>query len=91
MQVVKYMFQPHGDDRGQLIALEEFNDIPFRIKNPDSEHIIILYDRRGRLTREKGIFLPERAIDTQSGALYNLRRNRRGTYEIRKEKPETAF
>ena len=26
MQVVKYVFQPHGDDRGQLIALEEFND-----------------------------------------------------------------
>ncbi len=32
MQVVKYMFQPHGDDRGQLIALEEFKDIPFAIK-----------------------------------------------------------
>ena len=23
MQVIKYMFQPHGDDRGQLVALEE--------------------------------------------------------------------
>ena len=32
MQIVKYMFQPHGDDRGMLVALEEFNDIPFRIK-----------------------------------------------------------
>lgn len=32
MQVVKYVFQPHGDDRGQLVALEEFRDIPFRIK-----------------------------------------------------------
>ena len=32
MQVVKYVFQPHGDDRGQLVALEEFKDIPFRIK-----------------------------------------------------------
>ncbi len=32
MQVIKYMFQPHGDERGMLIALEEFNDIPFRIK-----------------------------------------------------------
>lgn len=32
MQVIKYVFQPHGDDRGQLIALEEFKDIPFRIK-----------------------------------------------------------
>jgi len=26
------MFQPHGDDRGQLVALEEFRDIPFQIK-----------------------------------------------------------
>ena len=32
MQVIKYVFQPHGDDRGQLISLEEFKDIPFRIK-----------------------------------------------------------
>ena len=32
MQVVKYVFQQHGDDRGQLVALEEFKDIPFEIK-----------------------------------------------------------
>lgn len=32
MHTIKYTFQPHGDDRGQLISLEEFNDIPFRIK-----------------------------------------------------------
>lgn len=32
MQIVKYQFQQHGDDRGQLIALEEYNDIPFEIK-----------------------------------------------------------
>lgn len=32
MLVTKYVFQPHGDDRGQLIALEEFKDIPFPIK-----------------------------------------------------------
>lgn len=32
MQVIKYVFQPHGDDRGQLIALEEYADIPFSIK-----------------------------------------------------------
>ncbi len=32
MQVVKYAFQQHGDDRGQLVALEEFKDIPFEIK-----------------------------------------------------------
>ena len=32
MQIKKYVFQPHGDDRGQLVALEEFKDIPFEIK-----------------------------------------------------------
>ena len=32
MQVIKYMFQPHGDERGMLVALEEYNDIPFEIK-----------------------------------------------------------
>lgn len=32
MQVIKYVFQPHGDERGQLIALEEYKDIPFEIK-----------------------------------------------------------
>lgn len=32
MQIVKYAFQQHGDDRGMLVALEEFNDIPFEIK-----------------------------------------------------------
>lgn len=32
MQVVKYMFQPHGDERGQLISIEEQKDIPFAIK-----------------------------------------------------------
>ena len=39
MQVIKYMFQPHGDERGQLISLEEFNDIPFRIKR-----VYFMYD-----------------------------------------------
>lgn len=32
MQVMKYVFQPHGDERGQLVSLEEFKDIPFRVK-----------------------------------------------------------
>lgn len=32
MQILKYMFQQHGDSRGQLISLEEFRDIPFEIK-----------------------------------------------------------
>lgn len=32
MQIIKYAFQRHGDDRGQLVALEEMKDIPFEIK-----------------------------------------------------------
>lgn len=32
MQILKYVFQQHGDNRGQLVALEEFKDIPFEIK-----------------------------------------------------------
>ena len=32
MQIVKYAFQQHGDERGMLVALEEYNDIPFEIK-----------------------------------------------------------
>lgn len=32
MNVIKFMFQRHGDDRGQLVALEEIKDIPFKIK-----------------------------------------------------------
>lgn len=46
MQVVKYMFQPHGDDRGQLVALEEFKDIPFRIKR-----VYYMYDTRTDVVR----------------------------------------
>ena len=32
MEIVKYTFQSHGDERGQLVALEELKDIPFHIK-----------------------------------------------------------
>ena len=32
MQILKYVFQQHGDERGQLVALEEMKDIPFGIK-----------------------------------------------------------
>ena len=46
MQVIKYVFQPHGDDRGQLVALEEFKDIPFRIKR-----VYYLYDTKENVTR----------------------------------------
>lgn len=48
MQVIKYAFQQHGDERGQLVALEEMKDIPFKIKR-----VYYMYDtlqnvRRGR-------------------------------------------
>ena len=46
MQVIKYVFQPHGDDRGQLVALEEFKDIPFRIKR-----VYYMYDTGAGVTR----------------------------------------
>lgn len=32
MEVVKFTFQQHGDNRGQLVALEEGTEIPFNVK-----------------------------------------------------------
>ena len=32
MEIKTYTFEPHGDDRGQLVALEEFKDFPFAVK-----------------------------------------------------------
>lgn len=32
MDVKTYSFVPHGDDRGQLVALEEYKDFPFAVK-----------------------------------------------------------
>lgn len=32
MQVTKYAFQMHSDERGKLVAVESFKDIPFEIK-----------------------------------------------------------
>ncbi len=32
MQVKKYTFAPHGDDRGQLVAIEQLRDLPFEIR-----------------------------------------------------------
>lgn len=46
MQAIKYVFQPHGDKRGQLVALEEFKDIPFKIKR-----VYYLYDTLTDVTR----------------------------------------
>lgn len=46
MQVKKYLFQPHGDERGQLVALEEFKDIPFQIRR-----VYYMYDTVDGVTR----------------------------------------
>lgn len=32
MEVKKYLFPPHGDDRGQLVAIEAMKDLPFEVK-----------------------------------------------------------
>lgn len=32
MEVIKYVFRRHGDDRGMLVALEEGKEIPFPVK-----------------------------------------------------------
>lgn len=41
MQIIKYAFQQHGDERGMLVALEEFSDIPFEIKR-----VYYMYDTK---------------------------------------------
>lgn len=46
MQVIKYAFQQHGDDRGQLIALEENKDIPFEVKR-----VYYMYDTKEGVRR----------------------------------------
>ena len=46
MQVIKYVFQQHGDERGRLVALEEFKDIPFEIKR-----VYYMYDTADGITR----------------------------------------
>lgn len=46
MKIIKYCFQPHGDERGQLVALEEYKEIPFKIKR-----VYYMYDTGPNVTR----------------------------------------
>ncbi len=46
MQVKKYVFPPHGDSRGQLVAIEEMKDVPFQIKR-----VYYMYDTTQGVTR----------------------------------------
>lgn len=32
MEVKKYTFPPHGDERGQLVAIEAMKDLPFEVR-----------------------------------------------------------
>lgn len=46
MQIIKYAFQQHGDERGMLVSLEEKNDIPFKIKR-----VYYMYDTKADVRR----------------------------------------
>ena len=46
MEIKKYYFQSHGDERGNLVALEEFKDIPFQIKR-----VYYIYETAHGVTR----------------------------------------
>ena len=46
MLIKKYKFIPHGDERGQLVAIEEFKDIPFVVKR-----IYYIYDTQNGVRR----------------------------------------
>ena len=46
MEIKKYRFQEHGDTRGQLIALEEMKDFPFKVKR-----IYYMYDTKQGVRR----------------------------------------
>lgn len=46
MQIIKYTFQQHGDDRGQLVALEENKEIPFTVRR-----VYYMYDTKEGVRR----------------------------------------
>ena len=46
MQLTKYAFQAHGDGRGNLVALEELKNIPFKVKR-----VYYIYDTKSGVRR----------------------------------------
>ena len=46
MEIKKYIFEPHGDDRGQLVAIEENKDIPFKV-----QRVYYIYETLTNVTR----------------------------------------
>ena len=52
MEVKKYIFPPHGDDRGQLVAIEGGQDLPFEITR-----VYYIYDTLPGVRREAPIWV----------------------------------
>ena len=48
MEIKTFNFPPHGDARGQLVALEELEDIPFQVKR-----VYYIYDTLPGVVRGK--------------------------------------
>ncbi len=48
MEVITYTFTAHGDERGQLVALEELENVPFEIKR-----VYYMYDTTENTVRGK--------------------------------------
>ncbi len=46
MKIEKFFFEPHGDYRGQLVAIENEKSIPFDIKR-----VYYMYDTKGGISR----------------------------------------
>ena len=46
MEIIKYTFSPHGDERGQLVAIEALKDLPFEFKR-----VYYIYDTKDGVRR----------------------------------------
>lgn len=46
MEIIKYTFTPHGDERGQLVAIEALKDLPFEFKR-----VYYIYDTKDGVRR----------------------------------------
>ena len=46
MEIIKYTFLPHGDERGQLVAIEALRDLPFEFKR-----VYYIYDTKDGVRR----------------------------------------
>ena len=79
MHVIKYAFQQHGDERGMLVALEEFNDIPFEIKRVNNSPFKALSEKevldklsKSREHAEQGLFQEASAVSAEMRTKYGI-------------------